>query len=265
MSNKIKLYIGYALFSLASLYVLTVEFFGIEVPDTFYYAQLYSTDGYIDFFRPLSVGLFRLVTAVFGQSVLAVRIACWLFYYGACVIAMCFALHIFNKHKPVVWWLSALSVALIPIYETTACNGNAMSSFFCVTVFITLYLAIEKNSLWFILLCISISLAVLSRIPNVVIVPIVVIFGSLAIHTQHRQILYLLSSVIASFVLISVVYLVLYGSPNAIIEAYSNVMSVAQDTTAADHSIGFLLKEYMHTLKDFIWHFKSILLPYYVC
>lgn len=102
MSDVLRLRAGYAAIVLASAYALFVEFFGIEVPDTFFYATLYSTDGYIDAFRPLSEGVFRLTTAVFGQYILPVRLVCWLFYYGACLLTLWLTLSLFPDKKPTV-------------------------------------------------------------------------------------------------------------------------------------------------------------------
>lgn len=90
--------------------------------------------------------------------------------------------------------------------------------------------------------------------------PFVLCFGCLAINSR-RQAGYLMLSLAGAIVIILVAYLIIYGSWHNFYSEFMAAMVLSTDATAADHSTGNLLKEYLHTLKDFIWHLKSLLMP----
>lgn len=257
--SKIFTCFSLVLFVVASVYSFVQEFYGIEFPDTFYYASQYITDCYVDVTHLLSQWLFVGITNIFGHHIIALRLFNWLFYYGACLIALGMALYVYRSYRYLIFLAAAVSATIIPAVETTAWNGNAMSTFFIVALCSSIYLTINRNPWWLVSAVIVSVLGILARFPNIVLVPIVLAIMPLI---GKPPVPYF--SFVGAMVCVVLIYIgvniVVFGSLDNFVSAWHLEMTRSTDTSAADHSLTTLMEGYLHTLKDIVSYLKIMLI-----
>ena len=257
-TKNIKLVLfGYILFAIASVYSFAQEFYGMEYPDTFYYANVFMQQGHIEVMYPLTQGVFCLLHRI-GDGLIYTKIGNWLAYYLACVILCVGTIKLWPQYKHIALICTSFAVLCLPIYETTACNGNALSSLFLTGVLVTLlYFRDNLLNLKGVILAVCIGMSVLARFPNIVIIPLLVLLMPLICKCRKEYGVYTLALLGGLVFYILVCVLLDHGWYN-FLNAFNNNLTVATDTDAMDHSVSFLLGVYLKDLKDIISFMKYL-------
>lgn len=229
-------------------------FFGLDFLDTFYMGNLFSSDS-IDILRPITNIVYIASKNLFGDYVIVYRILNWFIYLLSAVVLYKF-LRSFNKISSI--WL-ALTILSIPLVGTNVYNGNSLTLLGIVLTFIFLYKYVQSNNNYTLLgMILSLTLCLGSRFPNIVIIPFIVIL-SLVICYDKKQYFYILSAIFSSIILFFVINSIIVGGLNEyIIEIQNKFISSETHTGGANHSIAFLMQEYLHTIKDTVSNIKYL-------
>lgn len=241
---------GYLAFALSTIWSIYLVFLGLDLSDTFYFGCKFLYSGEVDVFLQFTHFVMRCSNWLFGDYMIGYRLVNWLFYYLSYIFVYLFVASI-NKdfHKYGLWILSTALVLMTNI-NTNVFSGESISAFFLICTYISLYKTIHENRWWIIGLIPSVTLCVLSQFPNVVLVPIL-LATSWLLCNKKSDYGYIVLSILASSLLYLLINSILYGG----LGAYRNTLADAFALTTsqgegADHSTGFLLSEYLHTLKD---------------
>lgn len=250
--------LGYVAFVLSAIWSAYWVFFGLDLSDSFYFSCkfLYSED--VDAFLQFTQFILKCCNKLFGDYMIGYRLVNWLFYFLTYISVYLFCLSINKDFRNYGLWFLSIALVLMTNINTNVFSGESISSFFLVFTFISLYKAIHENRLWFIGLIFSITLCILSQFPNIVLI-FILLATSWLFCSQKSDYGFVVVSVIISSALYLLINSILYGG----ISAYSNILtdtfiSASSQGEGADHSVGFLLSEYLHTLKDTISDIKFL-------
>lgn len=244
-------------FVFALLFTFVQEFFGLEFPDTFYYIGLYSTDNYIDAFHLLSQGLYCICTAMFGDILIAQRLLNYTIYLLG-ILLLCLCTSPKKDKKWMIYLASVVTLLCIPHMETTrAFNGNGLTLLFLACSFISIQKYLGGKNMAAIWLCISCTLCILSRFPNIILIPFILLISPLLCKNK-KEYLTVSFAALFSIPLCLGVYLLVYGSWNNFIVGMATTFAATTDATAADHSMAHLIKEYLHSFKDMVSYIKYL-------
>lgn len=249
--------LGYFAFILSAIWSIYWVFFGLDLTDSFYFACKFLYSEQINVFLQFTQFVMRCSNRLLGDYMIGYRFVNWFFYFLAYILVYLFVLSI-NKdfRKYGLWFLSAALVLMTNI-NTNVFSGESISTFFLICTFITLYEATHENRLWLIGLILSITLCILSQFPNIVLIPILVA-TSWMLCDKKSDYGFIILSIIISSALYLLTNSILYGSFGNYWTTFTDTFSSTSSGEGADHSIGFLLLEYLHTLKDTISDIKFL-------
>ena len=252
---------------LAVLFSFATNFWGLDFRDTFYIGCTY-VYGEANVFTPLTQGIFKLVHLLIGDYVLSFRILNWLTYFSSCLLFYFFVYTKENISKKTRVLLLALSVFFIPLTDVHVFNGNSLTVLGLIGVFVSMKLYFEgKNScLWGITAFLTICL--LARFPNVIIVPALLVFVPLLCGKSSDYINIMKASAL-SIMIYLIVNAVVFGGVGAFVNKLTASFIEASGLESANHSVGLLWQEYLHSFKDMMSDVKYlsviIALPFLSC
>lgn len=229
-------------------------FFGLDFLDTFYMGNLFSSDN-IDVFRPITNIIYIMTINVFGDYIILLRIINWCIYLLSAIIFYKFLQH---SYKISLIWL-ALAILSIPLIGTNVFNGNSLTLLGIILTFIFLFKYIQySNKSTFLGLTLSLTLCIGSRFPNIVILPILLILSTF-VCSNKKQYVYILSSTLSSVFLFFIINSAISGGlTDYIINIQEKFIYSENNTGGANHSIAFLIQEYLHTIKDTVSNIKYL-------
>lgn len=248
---------SYVTFALASVWSLFWVFFGLDFTDTFYHLNNAFYAEHISIMLPLTSGLLISISNIFGNHLIAYRLFNWLFIYAAYVVFYLIIRRAGVISKSSLWLLSG-AVVLIPLASHNVFNGNNLTIFFMLMSFVSLYMFAEgRGQLWLVGLIVSVWLGVLSRFPNVVVVPIIIALAWMVCKNKTDY-LKVFGSLAVSLLLYFVSSSVIFGGVDGYLSTLNESMSSAQSSEGSDHSIAILISEYLHTFKDIVSDIKYL-------
>ena len=242
---------------LSVVYSFVQVFYGMEYPDTFYFIGRYTSVGFMDPFHLLSQGVFVLTNKLFGGYLISYKIVIWLFYAFGMISCLWYGYNR-TENKTLLYLGTIIGFLCLPnAAYAFAFNGNGMSMLGVVLTLIALDSYTKGNKTALIWLGLLMAYLPLVRFPNIVAFVIVLFiapflcskwkkYGAIILSLSCGIILYLLLNIIA------------FGGYDNFIDAIKNSFAQASDTTAADHSMSFLIKEYLHSLKDGVSYYKLL-------
>lgn len=255
------LHLGLVTILLFSIVYSFVQVFydGFDYTDPFYFTSLYAYDGFIDSFHLLNQGLFILTSKLFGGYLISYKIVVWAFYALGMISCLWYW---YNKtEKKTLLYLGTI-IGFLCLPNATwefAFNGNSMSILGVVLMLIALdnFIKGEKRSLiWIGALMAFLPLV---RFPNIVAL-VIVLFVAPFICSKWKDYGRMVLSLLGGIVLYILINCIVFGGPVDFINAIQGGFIKASDTTAADHSISYLMKEYLHSLKDGVSYYKLLFL-----
>lgn len=244
---------------LSVVYSFVQVFYGMEYPDTFYYIGRYIRDGYIDPFHTLSQGIFALTNKLFGGYLISYKIVVWLFYALGMISCLLYGYNRI-KNKALLFLGTIIGFLCLPnAAYAFAFNGNGMSVLGVVLILIALDSYIKGNKYALGGLGLLMAYLPLVRFPNIVAV-IIVLFIAPFLCSKWKEYGYIALSLMGGMMLYILINCIVFGGLSEFINAYRDYFIEASDTTAADHSMSYLIKEYLHSLKDGVSYYKLLFL-----
>lgn len=257
MKSKTAKLISYVTFAFASIWSLFWVFFGLDFTDTFYHLNHAFYAEHVSTMLPLTSGLLISISNVFGNHLIAYRLFNWLFIYAAYVIFYLIIRRAGVVSKRYLWLLSG-AVVLIPLASHNVFNGNNLTIFFMLMSFASLYMFAEGHGHWWLAgLIVHVCLGVLSRFPNIVVIPIIAAMAWMVCR-NGTEYLKVLGSLAISLLLYFVLCSVIFGGINGYLSTLNESLSGVKNSKGADHSITFLISEYLHTFKDMVSDIKYL-------
>lgn len=249
---------GYIVLALSTIWSVYWVFFGLELSDSFYFVCKFLYNGEVDVFLQFTQFVMQCSNRLFGDYMIGYRLVNWLFYFLAYISIYLFVLSINKEFHKYGLWIFSVALVLMTNINTNVFSGESISAFFLICTFISLYKATHENRLWFIGLIFSVTLCVLSQFPNVVLIPIL-LATSWLLCNRKSDYGFVVVSIITSSILYLSINSILYGGfglyRNILTDAFTSTTSSGE---GADHSMVFLLSEYLHTLKDTISDIKFL-------
>lgn len=243
---------GYLLFAITSVWSLFWVFFGLDWTDTFYFcSRTFYPNEVGDVFMPLTMGLLAVLNDTFGNYLIAFRIVNWLIFYLSYTLFY-YALFVHKKRE---WeygiYILSLAVFMIPIFNLNPFNGNALTVFALLGSFASLYLFVNRSQWWLVGLIAFITIGLLARFPNIVLLPMIVIFGWM-VCPKIKNYVIVLAGILCSIALYLCINALHYNGIDQYFSLVAETFAKTSTSEGADHSVMFLLSEYLHTLKDMI-------------
>lgn len=239
------------------LYSFLNIFYGIDFLDTFYMGNIFLHTNEVDIMRPLTQMFANIVSSLFGKEIIYLRITNWLFYIGSILILYWYARRIqFIKSNYLILGFSFLC---IPLIGTNVYNGNSTTLLSLVLVIISLNECLTRDRLIsYCAFLFSLTLSILARFPNIVLLPILSILLPFVCDNK-KQYFKMLSTIILSFVSYFLILSLSLGGFESILETLGNKLSHSENyIEGANHSVGFLFQEYLHTIKDIVSNIKFL-------
>lgn len=260
--------IGFAVLIAALLFSFLTVFWGIDFRDTFYLGCKFAYGESVSVFMPLTQGVFNLFQLVFGNYILVYRILNWAIYVLSAIL---FGYLIFPKEEAstsVSLFLIALSVFFVTLTNTNVFNGNSLTVLGLVGVFVSLKRFVCGANIWIIGVVAFLLLSLLARFPNVVIVPILIVVAPLVCQS-YREYVRVLFAIVLSLVLYIGVNMIVFHGFTPFVALLSSQFSAESSAESANHSVGLLFQEYLHTLKDIMSDVKYLgiieIIPFAAC
>ena len=250
--------IGVICMIISSVWSFTRVFYGLDLLDTFYFAANYLYSGEVNVFSPLSQGIFILITKIFGNYIIVSRIVNWFFALMTPVVLYLLIRTLNPKHKGEALILMSVAIVLMTNVNVNVFNSNSFTALSIVGIFVSMYLTSKGKSMWYIGIFAFLLFGLLTRFPNISLMPLVFILYALVANT-YRDYLKMgicLLLVCVCFVLIN--SFVFHGISNYF-ERLSFALTTTTDTSVgANHSMLFLLSEYLHSFKDVVSNIKFL-------
>lgn len=244
----------YAIVVISIVSSFITVFYGLDLKDTFYHGCNFLYANQVNTFLPLTQCVYILMAKLFGDHIIVYRIVNWVIYFLSYIIA--FNAISSKTNKRLTYLLLSAAILHIPMATTNVFNGNSLTVLFITLSFISIYKISENNNRWIFVLGISIACAILSRFPNIVLIPLILI-GS--IFLNRNVYLRILIAIIFSILIYICSVCIIHGGFTEYIVSLKNVSAkVTSDTAGANHSISFLFSEYLHTLKDMVSNIKYL-------
>lgn len=256
--NIKSLNVGLALTLLLSIvYSLVQVFYGMEYPDTFYFISRYTSDGFLDPFHLLSQGIFVLTNKLFGGYLISYKIVIWFFYALGMISCLWYGYHQ-TENKTLLYLGAIIAFLCLPnAAYAFAFNGNGLSILGVVLILITLDSYINGNKYALIWMGLLMAYLPLVRFPNIVTF-IILLFIAPYLCEKWKDYGFILLSLLGGILLYLLINCIIFGGCVDFINEMKNSLQQASDTTAADHSISYLIKEYLHSLRDGISYYKLL-------
>ena len=242
---------------LSVVYSFVQVFYGMEYCDTFYFISKYSAGGNIDPFRLLNQGLFSLTHKLFSGYLISYKIVVWMFYALGMISCLWYG---FNRteNRTLLYLGTIVGFLCLPnAANSFAFNGNGMSTLGVVMILIALDSYITGNKSSLIWLGLMMSYLTLVRFPNIVTF-FIVLFIAPFLCKKWKEYGYIILSLTGGIILYILISCIVFGGLMEFANALKFNFIEASDTTAADHSISYLVKEYLHSLKDGVSYYKLL-------
>ncbi len=242
---------------LSVVYSFVQVFYGMEYPDTFYFIGRYTSVGFMDPFHLLSQGIFALTDKLFGGYLISYKIVIWLFYALGMISCLWYGYNR-TENKTLLYLGTIIGFLCLPnAAYAFAFNGNAMSMLGVVLTLIALNSYTKGNKSALIWLGLLMAYLPLVRFPNIVAF-VIVLFVAPFLCSKWKEYGAIILSLSCGIVLYLLVNIIAFGGCENFMSAIINSFAQASDTTAADHSLSFLIKEYLHSLKDGVSYYKLL-------
>lgn len=241
-----------ALLIIACVLSFSTVFFALDYTDSFFHGCNFLLSNKISVFFPFTQGLYLATNFLFGDYVIAYRIVNWLVYFGACLLVY----FVLCKKDLASVLLLSMAVVAIPLTNTNVFNGNGLSALFLVGSFVSCVKFAEGHKKWIWILPVMITLGILSRFPNIVMIVMISITAPL--FCRGKSLGALMCALFVSLSLFISTELVMWGGINNCIAAISRTFNSSVGGGGADHSLSFLFQGYLHTLKDMISYIKYL-------
>lgn len=253
--KKIGNIISWVILVLSVMLSFSSIFWGLDMKDTFYMGSLFLYGDGLSAFHPLTQGIYRLIIGVFGNKIVIVRACNWLFFICGAIIIYFISKSNGMRNNKMIWLIFEFLV--IPVCETNVFNGNSLTALFLCVLVTSIYLFSEKKETYLVGVVLATVCLLFCRFPNVVIIPLLLIFAFILFDNwRSRSIMY--CSIGISLIFYLLINSILYKG----LENYFSIMISAFSSNAladeADHSIAFLMQEYIHTVKDIISDIKYL-------
>ena len=249
---------------LALIYSCLTQFFGIELHDTFYFITRFQTSEYVSLFLPLTQGLFLASQHLFGNYVIVSRLVNWFIFTASCMLGLCYL----RREQPHQWLILLgviFAVLSLPTVDfTTAFNGNALSLLFVTLLLLCLYRYFQTNRTAVLAsVAVCIALLPLVRFPNIVVVVFILLITPL-LCSNIKAYGHIVLSVGVGMILYLIIGSLIFGGVQSFVHTLMTTLT-ASNQTGASHSMAFLMKEYLHSLKDMLsfdkWLSLSAIIP----
>ena len=243
---------------LSIVYSFVLVFYdGMRYTDPYYFIVRYNSSGFLDSFHLLNQGIFALTHQLFGGYLISYKIVVWMFYALGMILCLWYG---FNRTENRTLLYLGTIVGFFCLPNATwefAFNGNSMSIFGAVLLLIALDSYTKGNK--YALIWIGLLMAFLSlvRFPNIVIF-IIALLISLFLCENWKEYGYIILSFSVGIVLFILINCIVFGGLSEFLDAIKISFVESADTTAADHSISHLFKEYLHSLKDGVSYYKLL-------
>lgn len=242
---------------LSVVYSFVQVFYGMEYPDTFYFISRYTNNGLLYPFHLLSQGIFVLTTKLFGGYLISYKIIIWFFYALGMILCLWYGYNR-TKNRTLLYLGTIVGFLCLPnAAYAFAFNGNGMSMLGVVLILIALdsYVKGNKNSLiWLGLLMAYLPLV---RFPNVVAFIIVLLIAPF-LCSKLKDYGLIVFSLFVGVLFYIFINCIVFGGYMEFLTVMRDSFMEASDATAADHSMSYLIKEYLHSLKDGISYYKLL-------
>lgn len=256
--NIKSLNVGLAVVLLLSVvYSFIQVFYGMEYPDTFYFISRFTNSGYLDPFYLLNQVIFVLTNQLFGGYLISYKIVVWLFYALGMISCFCYGYNR-TENKTLLYLGTIIGYLCLPNAAFAfAFNGNGMSILGVVLMLIALDSYTKGNKYALIWIGLLMAFLPLVRFPNIVTF-VVVLLISLFICAKWKDNGLIILSLLCGVILYLLINCIVYGGLPEFANALKYKFAEASDTTAADHSMAYLIKEYLHSLKDGVSYYKLL-------
>lgn len=256
--NIKSLNVGLAVVLLLSVvYSFVQVFYGMEYPDTFYFISRFTNSGYLDPFYLLNQGIFVLTNKLFGGYLISYKIVVWLFYALGMISCFCYG-YDRTENKTLLYLGTIIGYLCLPnAAYAFAFNGNGMTILGVVLMLIALDSYTKGNKYALIWIGLLMAFLPLVRFPNIVTF-VVVLLISLFICAKWKDNGLIILSLLCGVILYLLINCIVYGGLPEFANALKYKFAEASDTTAADHSMAYLIKEYLHSLKDGVSYYKLL-------
>ena len=242
---------------LSVVYSFVQVFYGMEYPDTFFFIGKYTSAGFLDPFHLLSQGIFSLTDKLFGGYLISYKIVVWLFYTLGMISCL---LYWYNQteNKNLLYLGTIIGFLCLPnAAYAFAFNGNGMSMLGIVLTLIAIDSYSKGNKYYLIWIGILMAYLPLVRFPNIVIFILVLLIAPL-LCSNWKDYGYLILSLLGGLILYVTINSIVFGGLTDFVTAIQASFIEASDTSAADHSMSYLIKEYLHSLKDGVSYYKLL-------
>ena len=242
---------------LSVVYSFVQVFYGMEYPDTFYFISRYTSDGFIDPLYLLSQGIFLLTNKLFGGYLISYKIVIWFFYALGMILCLWYGYNR-TENKTLLYLGTIIGFLCLPnAAYAFAFNGNGLSILGVVLILISLDSYTKGNKYALIWLGLLIAFLPLVRFPNIVAF-IIVLFIAPFLCSKWKDYGLIVLSIFGGILIYLLINCIVYGGFGNFINAIKNSLEQASDTSAADHSMAYLIKEYLHSLKDGVSYYKLL-------
>lgn len=259
-SHYTMLSLSYVFLGCCMLFSIHNTLLGIDFVDTFYFASEFLYSDNISVFRPLTQLTYQISSMIFGDYIYIYRIINWLILLTSYVSVFSIISFDFFKETKFVFLLSfAIVIGNFSLDGTGLLNGTSYSVLFMTLTLISVYkILIKKGSAFrnWLSITIYITLAILSRFPNIVIIPILLILLTFVLKDNYRTAL--LASCVLSIILYVLIGSILFGGVKEFIIQLKSSFITSTTSEGSNHGIMTLLNSYFHTLKDIVSNIKYL-------
>lgn len=256
--NIKSLNVGLALVLLfAVVYSFVQVFYGMEYPDTFYFISRYTSGGFLDPFLLLNQGIFSLTNILFGGYLISYKIVIWFFYALGMILFLWYGYHKM-ENKTFLYLGTIIGFLCLPnAAHAFAFNGNGLSILGVVLILITLDSYLKGNKYSLIWIGLLMAYLPLVRFPNIVTFIVLLVITPF-LCSKWKDYGFIVLSLLGGILLYIFISCIVFGGYIEFITAMRDSFMQASDPTAADHSMSYLIKEYLHSLKDGISYYKLL-------
>lgn len=241
----------------SSIWSLWRVFYGLDLLDTFYFACDYLYSGRVSVFMPLNQGLFVLINKICGNYIIAYRIFNWLF-----AIVPPIAIYSLVRTLDINWrgcglFLTSVAIILMTSMNVNVFNGNSISALCIIGALISVFHVAEGRWKWCVGIFCCVLCGILTRFPNIIMIPIIVAMCGFVTHNFKDYLRMCGSLIMALVAYIGISALIFHGLGNYY-DALHYAFSSTTNSTGSNHSLQFLMSEYLHSFKDIISDIKYL-------
>lgn len=250
-TNISKENIGFALLVVSSFVSFLSVFWGIDLKDTFYMGCLFIENSPMPMHQ-ITQFLYVTIVNIFGDRIIFVRVFNWFLFYFSILLVYFVGIQK-SKRNYASCIILSVCVLLIPLLETNVFNGNSLTVLNLTCFYICVYKNDGDSLFLDFVEIVFLCLAILSRLPNIVVLPFLLISTPLIKYKNFKSMLRQILIICVVLAAVAIVDTILFDG----FDNYYELLTIAM-ASESSHSISVLLNVYINAIKDVVSDIKYL-------